>query len=361
MRTPCKFLTCLGMVLAVVLTTAQAVRSQTPLTPAAVASPNVSDIGGGNQAVTGIDPRTRADQIQLTAGQVVRPKLAGRAMIIVPSEGWTIDAADVRFERIDFVIGDQKELDPSRQAAMLNVTSSSIQFSECSWHGGGQRVGVRWRPANTREGESLHLRLEGCMAREVAAWVDSESVALRTIEVVNSLHLGAGPLIRMPSLPVTPDKTAILIEQSTLRGARALVEVVDQPERVKPGRLAIHARDSIFAPGATGAIVRVTSRCEPVAWLHAVTWTGQGSILANEHPAMAWILPNGRMHAVAENAWRVAGLVRGKTRFAGENLHEPTHSLVVDWSAPIIAEQPPGILSGHFALQPPVLPMLSSE
>ncbi len=312
-----------------------------------------------------VDGRIEASQLRPRRGQVVRPKGPGRATIAVTGGDWTIDADDVRFQSLEFVWESPPGSTTPTDAvppALVHIRGRRVSFENCTFQGDGQRtVAVRWTPTVAALDNAPQLTLEQCLVRQVSAGIDTVARGTMTIECVDTLHVGPGPLVELRTLPTKGHTLAVALDHTTLRGARGLIATRQDYGDDRLGRLAVHAVDSVFAPADRVALIQVTTKAEPPEWLAALSWTGQGGLVTEEHPLMAWVDKLGHTHVIAENVIRASGLVRSRLRFEGEDLASPGASQLRDWAGPLRSLDPPGISSRHQASTPLILPASGVE
>jgi hypothetical protein len=312
-----------------------------------------------------VDGRVEAHQLQPRRGQVVRPKGNGRATVVITTGDWTIDADDVQFQSLEFVWETAPNTAPSADAlprALIQVRARRVSFENCTFQGDGRRViAVRWIPIVVALDATPQLTLQHCVLRQVAAGVDTTARGMMTIDCVDTLHVGPGPLVQLKTLPTVGNTLALALDHTTVRGARGMLATRQDYGDDRLGRLAIHAVECVFAPAVNAALVQVSTKAEPPEWLKALSWTGQGSIVADELPLMAWLDKAGHVHTIAEDVVRVSGLVRSRVRFEGEDLASPAASRLREWLAPLRSDEPPGISAQHRANAPLILPASGVE
>ncbi|MBL8829016.1 MAG: hypothetical protein JNM18_18690 [Planctomycetaceae bacterium] len=312
-----------------------------------------------------VEGRIEAQQLRPRRGQIVRPKGPGRATIAVTTGDWTIDADDVRFQSLEFVweppSGSVTAAD-NVPPALIHIRGRRVSFENCTFQGDGQRtVAVRWTPTIAALDSAPQLTLQQCLVRQVTAGIETVARGTMTIDCVDTLHVGPGPLVELRTLPTKGNTLAVALDHTTLRGARGLIATRQDYGDDRLGRLAVHAVDSVFAPTDRAALLQVTTEAEPPEWLSAISWTGQGGLVADTHPLMAWIDKAGHTHVVAENVIRASGLVRSRLRFEGEDLASLAASRLRDWAAPLRSLDPPGISSRHQASTPLIVPASGVE
>ena len=149
------------------------------------------------------------------------------------------------------------------------------------------------RPASGRLAAlpSGRIRMKNCAFRRVSVGIESHVHGAIGLEIVNSLCLGPGPMIRLTHAPAADEPVRIHLAQVTLREADALLECrgSDRPE--PSGEISIEASGCVLAPRAQAAILLVTADTFPGPLLHEVKWTGQGSVVAGQVVFAQWCGP----------------------------------------------------------------------
>jgi hypothetical protein len=177
----------------------------------------------------------------------------------------------------------------------------------------------------------------------VGAGLDCRTAGALGIEIVNSLHLGAGALLRLDHCPKSDEPVALSLAQATLRGGGPLWECLVPQVDNQPGEVTIQAAACVFAPDVGTPLLRLCGPREPGRLLSSIRWTGQGSLVTPGAAICAWRQPNGRQETLDEGLLSIAGLVRGAVGFAGEASDDPAASRAVRWQAPLQSANPPGI------------------
>lgn len=342
------------------------------LTIVCVLAAFASGLAAANQAVAQeapavtIDGRIEARLLQVQSGQTIRPQGQGRATIVVSAEDFTLADDQLRFERIDFTTNLPPRLATAgtqSPPALMRLLGNQVVFSDCTFQGDGrQRVAVQWQPQeNASPNQARQLTFDKCVFRQVAGGVATTAQGLMTLEFVDALHVGFGPLVELATLPTVGNTLAVTLEHTTVRQAQALLVARHDHGDDRLGRLAIHAVDSVLVTLPANGLVQVCTRAEPPEWLTQIAWTGQGTIVVDETPMMQWCDPQGHKRVVAENVLRASGVVRGRVRFEGEDLHAPFASYLRQWSAPLRSLDPPGISDRHRPTNPNILPASVNE
>ncbi len=182
------------------------------------------------------DRTISADSLQFKSGQIVRPR-RGRSRVAVPSGGLPVLGDRLTFENIDFVPG-QSAITFSDRAeetsALIRLFCSECTFLGCSFQAAAglpdRITAIRWEQESVsiETAGSLpagRLRLKNCVFRRVAAGIESSRRGAVTLEIVNTLHLGPGPLVRLEYCPAADEPWRISLAQVTLREADSLVEL----------------------------------------------------------------------------------------------------------------------------------------
>ncbi len=302
--------------------------------------------------------------LDLRPGQCVRGPTGKRATAVVPRSGLVIDKEGVRFENIDFVgspTAAQNEAGAT-ESALVQLYVSRAEFRGCSFQGGAAVTGraerghlatfapaaIRWvHPAGADDADislpSGRLQLADCVFYRVCAGVDCRTAGARAIELGNTLHLDAGPLVRLDHWPRLDEPVSIALSQVTLRGGGPLLDLPAPHVEEQPGEIAILSIACAFVPETGEPLVRFRGSAPTGRLLAGVRWTGQGSLVAPRVPVFAWREPDGRQQTADESALSIAGLVRSEVAFAGRSSGDPAASRLVRWQAPLQSPNPPGI------------------
>lgn len=296
----------------------------------------------------------RMETLRLGAGQCVRGPPGTRPLLMVPRTGLVVGAEDVRFENVDFVWDHppQAEDAAARQAAIVDLRCARAGFRGCSFQSVGRLstppVAIRWtHPAASGDSElslpSGRVQLSGCVLRQVEAGVDCRTVGALAVELANSLHLGAGPLVRLDHCPGADEPILVSLGQVTLRGAGPVLECGCQGLEEQPGEILIRAVRCAFVPKPGAALLLLSGPDSPERILGSIRWTGQGSLVSPEAAIAAWRGTDGGQQVLDDAAVSMAGLVRSKVRFAGGAEAGAAASRIVRWQAPLQSTDPPGI------------------
>jgi len=189
---------------------------------------------------------------------------------------------------------------------------------------------------------SGRIRLADCLFDRVGAGLDCRTVGALGIEVTNTLHLGAGPLVRLDHCPRSDEPLSLNLSQVTLRDGGPLLECLTPHVEDQPVEITVQATACVFAPRPGEPLVRCSGGTSPERLLRGLRWNGQGSLVTPQTPILHWRGPDGQQ-TVDESALSIAGLVRSEVEFAGRPSSDPAASRVIRWQAPLQSANPPGI------------------
>jgi eukaryotic-like serine/threonine-protein kinase len=321
--------------------------------------------------VLAADRPLAGERLELRAGQRVRAAPGHRATLLVPTAGLVVDKDDVRFENIDFVWEHAATESAGRDApAIVRLMVGRAEFRGCSFRcvtegdGRGRMGGfdytapvsrppasvslaaIRWiHPAQLDPSETSlptgRIRLSDCVFERTGTGLDCRTVGALNIEFTNTLHLGAGPLVRLDHCPRPDEPLALNLSQVTVRDTGPLLECLAPRVDEQPVEIAVQATACVFAPKAGEPLVRCGGK-SPERLLCGLRWTGQGSLVTPKTPILDWRGTDGS-RTVDESALSIAGLVRSEVEFAGKPSSDPAASRVVRWQAPLQSASPPGI------------------
>jgi eukaryotic-like serine/threonine-protein kinase len=296
--------------------------------------------------------------VELREGQRVRAASGHRATLLAPEAGLIVDKENVRFENIDFVWKPARSTEPVRSQgpAIVRLLAGRVEFRGCSFRCKGREQGapssfsgvpaIRWmHPAQIDPSEtslpSGRIRLADCVFYHVGAGVDCCTVGALGIELTNTLHLGAGPLLRLDHCPRSDEPLSLNLSQVTLRGSGPLLECLAPHAEEQPVEITVRATACVFAP-QTGEPLVCCGAILPERLLGGLRWSGQGSLVTTQTPILNWKDTSG-VRTVDESALSIAGLVRSEVEFAGGLSSDPAASRIIRWQAPLQSADPPGI------------------
>jgi hypothetical protein len=300
------------------------------------------------------------ESLELLAGQCVRGEPGRRPLLTVPRGGLVVRVENVRFENIDFV-WDHASADSSSTAgaALVHLQASRAEFHGCTFQSSVPPSAtpapsvpfppaVRWTYPVDRHDAALSLpsgrvRLGDCVFRRVGAGVDCHCVGAVAVELTNTLHLGAGPLVRLDHPPGPDEPIVIGLTEVTLRHGGPLLECPGGQTETQPGKIAIQAIRCALVPGPEVPLLRFTGEHSPKPLLANVRWTGQGSLVGPKIPIAQWRRSDGRTELLDDASVSIAGLVRSEVEFAGNIGEGPAASQLTRWQAPLHSTAPPGI------------------
>ncbi len=321
------------------------------------------------------------DTKQLKSGQTVRGADGQRVRVVAPSTGLVVEVEDVRFENIDFIASifasglsphglfphgpsaheARASGDAQRWQTIISLQADSATFKGCSFQpepaAAAGCVAIAWhgeqvdRPDRLPEGG--RLRLVDCVFRAVTVGVDTIRSGPLEVEVDNVLHLGPGPLVRWHRAASLEESFTLQLLHCTLRDASSLIQWNYSSIPEQKGNVFVEAADCAFSLRSEGALVVLRGPIRPDELLTSLIWTGQGSLLSMAAHFANWYDGNGSSQPVDDAATTVDGLVMSRVEFAGAASDGPSASRLIDWSAPLRGDRPPGI-----SPSPLVLPQL---
>lgn len=286
--------------------------------------------------------------LSLRPGLIVRGLNQSRPRVEVPVTGLVVDVDDVRFEDIDFVAVDRPGA-TRRNGALLVARCRRIEFRGCSFQAApnAPRAAIVWADLEggaTELGARAQLLLvSDCLVRGTATALAMRSTDNRTVEMNNTLVLGPGPLLQIGRCPRLEEPLTVNLSQVTLRGAAALVEFRYETVHEEPGKVAIDAKNCVFAPAGGGALLFCRGLPSPARLLHRIEWTGEGSLLAEHSPVAVWQSDTASPMPVDDSELSIDGLSRSRFSFAGSESGRASDSVVTKWSAPLATKTPPGV------------------
>jgi hypothetical protein len=293
------------------------------------------------------------EALECHPGQCVRGAPGERPVLAVPPTGLHIRTEGVRFENVDFLWGADTTAKPpgTRPISLVDLRAGRVEFRGCTFRAAGTGADrppvVRWTHPGERTAAELALpsgRVEfaNCLFTGVGAAVQCHTLGAREVTMVNTLHLGRGPLVRLDRCLKPDEPLAIALAHVTLRGEGAVLEVhYRQPEQ-RPGPISIQALQCVFAPQGSSGLLVFDGRQSPASLLSSVRWTGQGSLVSPEAAMAVWRDGDGRGEVLDDTAAAIDGLVRGKVEFAGPADGGPMASRIVRWQGPLLSSDSPG-------------------
>jgi len=313
-------------------------------------APSLADTSAesGKLVLLANDRTISADSLQFKSGQTVRPR-HGRVRVAVPSGGLPVRGDRLTFENIDFVPG-QSAVTYSNRAletsALIRLSCPECTFLGCSFQavaGLPERItAIRWeqQSASIDTAGSLpagRLRLKNCVFRRVAAGIESSRRGAVSLEIVNTLHLGPGPLVRLEYCPAADEPWRISLAQVTLRKADSLVELRLGAGRddVPLGEIGIDASGCAFSLSDAAAVLVLVCNQPPQPLLEKVKWTGQGSAISPQAAFGHWRRQNGPPQSVDDATMSISGLARGRIEFADRYDGNPANSRITRCQGPI--------------------------
>ncbi len=292
------------------------------------------------------DRPVRGELLKLKPGQRVRAQ-GGRARMVIPRDGLAVQADRVSFENVDFVTDeptDLRAIGDETSPALIRLLAAECEFAGCSFQSANGSpelsAAIVWQHASAERPAAASLpsgriRLKDCVFRRVGVGIESHVQGAVDLEIVNLLHLGPGPMIRLIHSPAAYEPLRISLSQVTLREADALLDCRCTNLRDASGEINIDASGCVLAPRGQAALLMLTAEAFPESLLHEVKWTGQGSVLAGKVVFGRWKGRDGAGQTIDDATISIAGLVRGEVEFAGKCDGQPASSRIVDCQAPL--------------------------
>jgi eukaryotic-like serine/threonine-protein kinase len=312
-----------------------------------------------------IDRPVRGDLLQLKPRQWVHAE-GGRSRMIVPRAGLAVPVDRVLFENVDFVTQEQPDLravHDEASPALIRLMAAECDFVGCSFQSAAGSpelsAAIVWQHASANRPETAALpagrvRMKNCVFRRVAVGLESYSHGTIDLDIVNALHLGPGPMIRLTHVPAADEPVGIHLTQVTLREADALIDCRCASFDGHPGEIGIEASGCVLAPRAQSALLILSSDNFPGAVLHEVKWTGQGSVVAGQVVFGRWRRGDGAWQTIDDATVSISGLVRGEVEFAGKLDGNPASCQVLNCQAPLQESDSAGAAVGN--LPPEIAP-----
>ena len=331
--------------------------------------------GGVPDLVLPSDRATAAGSLSLRAGQRVRAEPGRRARLLVAPEGLTVKVDKTRFENIDFflehpqnaatdaAIDSALPADPSRgraPRAIVRLCATEAEFHGCRFQSSvgmhtaasvtqsrAAPIAILWTHPVDSEKAALTLpsgriRLRNCLFHDVGAAICARTVGALSVEVINTLHLGGGPLVQLCRCPAADEPFRMILSQVTLRDSGPLIECDCPQGEEQPGEISISATGCVLAPRSGISLLLIAAAQSPEPLLRNVKWTGQGSLVLPATGIAAWRRPDGAQQVQDDAAISIAGLVRSSVEFAGRSDEIPAGSRVSHWQAPLQSADDPG-------------------
>ncbi len=315
-------------------------------------SPRLPDERPPEDLVLPVDRPLAMASLAVQPGQRVTGPAGRRPTVLVPPMGLAIEAENARWENVDFV-WEHSTAGPraSQPGAIVELRAAKAEFRNCTFRTAGlphaPPAAIRWtHPADRRDVEmalpSGRVELTNCVLAGVGAGVECRTLGARSVRIVNALCLGPGPLVRFDHAPAADEPLSISLARTTVRGARAVLEVRDPRNEPRPGRISIDAAECALVPDEQGGLLVFEGPRAPESLLAGVQWTGQGSLVGPDAPVAVWADPAGRGVVMDDAALSIAGLVRSRVEFADRADSGAAGHRVTRWQVPLRSANPPG-------------------
>jgi hypothetical protein len=231
----------------------------------------------------------------------------------------------------------------------VRLLAGRAEFRGCSFRCAveGAVPAIRWvHPADVDQSETSlpngRIRLADCLFDGIGAALDCRTLGALGFELTNTLHLGAGPLVRLDHCPRSDEPMSLGLSQVTLRDCGPLLEYLTPPADDQPVDITVSSTACVFAPRSGEPLVRCGGSTTPERLLRGLRWTGQGSLVTPQTPILTWRGPEGQQ-TVDESSLSIAGLVRSEVGFFGKPSGDPATSRILRWQAPLQTANPPGV------------------
>jgi hypothetical protein len=292
--------------------------------------------------------------VQLQKDCVVRGENGERPCITMPPNGLVIAADHVRFENVDFVWRQRAEeiTSPDRHA-LVELRAAETEFEGCTFQAHG--VGSFELPAAIRLGSQLkrdsalspavRVQLNRCTLGTVACGIECVAPGPVAIVARDTLYLGRGPLVRFGEARRADAPCSVSLEQVTLRGSTAVIEMNCDSAADSVGTVALSTSGCVFAPAESGALVLFSGRRSPKTTggtLTALDWNCQDSLVSPGTAIATW-QHDANHEILPDEDIPLEGLVASQFDFAGEATLDPAASKLRTWLAPLRTEQTPGM------------------
>ena len=272
--------------------------------------------------------------------------------MLAQQRGLEVRADRLTFENIDFVPDDTAATGAAGDAAgstLVRLTCPECSFVGCSFQSLGRSpdfcTAIRWLNDDmTNAATALpagRIRVENCVFRRLAAGINSSRRGAIALRVANTLHLGPGPFVRVGHPPAADEPINIVLSQTTLRDASAMLEILwrDGPGpatgEVPVGEIGIDASACAFAPRDGYAILLLLGGGPSPQLMHGLKWTGRGSVVGPQTAFARWQRGDRDSRIIDDAALNVSGLVRGRINFSGECDGQPSNSRIAGCQAPL--------------------------
>jgi serine/threonine protein kinase len=213
-------------------------------------------------------------------------------------------------------------------------------------------VALAWRVVNDRDPMGGRIEIRDTIFSGAAPAIHLAS-APRQIHCDNCLKLGPGPLFHLATSPEIDTKlragrkVSVRLQGVTCRRSGSIIRwnLPDNWQPTSSPVLVVETNDCVLdlLPGQT-ALIELASAAAKPAWLRSARWTGDGSLA----PADLWVAavsqssPPGLTQLDAKE-FSIDGISNSPFRFAGDFGNSPTDSATLDWEAPRLLPNPPGI------------------
>lgn len=289
----------------------------------------------------------RVEQLELEPGMRVRGRGGRRPIVSVPRDGLVVACEKVTFEGIDFIwqepAGNREAADVSR--TMIDLHAQTVSFRACSFNARTSAMLSAIRTTSNREGLAdfgVEIRLTDCVFDGTSSVVEHRASGGIIAKLENSLCVASGPMLQLARCPAEGNEVQLLLDHVTSRGDTAVLEMQNSRGLGKPGPIGITATGCALAGTSRAGLIALVDVGNVESLAGAITWNGQGSLVAPRTPMLTTRATSGQMTPLADDRLAVAGLVRGEIAFAGRADGPPADSRVMQWQAPLRSAEPPG-------------------
>ncbi|MCA9074919.1 MAG: protein kinase [Planctomycetaceae bacterium] len=275
---------------------------------------------------------------------VIRAAEGVSPQVMVQAAPLRLSAPTVQVDGIRFVSASE-----TTPALLLAVQSLNFAVSQCRFEGPNDQsvtktpVAVAWKVTDTANPTGGKFLMRNTFIDGSLHGLDTHTMP-RSLAFDNCLKVGAGALIRLShedaSVPLR-----VQLRQTTLRNTGGAIRWNGSSPDTSMQPMVLTAENCVFdlTPGSAG-LLEFVSQSPPSGWDRMLQITGQGSVLRQESSlAVADVTSEFSPTEVETSELRIDGLLLDAFEFAGPNVQDPRHSVVVNTQAPRMSPTPPGI------------------